>query len=100
MSDLSRAYQKQIAGTDMVWLQNGVKFDGFNAGRLVEAKANYKNFVNKKTGRFYDWFNGQDSLIDQAIRQINASDGAPIDWYFMDETSMNATKKLFSSEGN
>ena len=99
MSDLSRSYQKQIAGTDMVWLQNGVKFDGINAGRLIEAKANYKNFVNKKTGRFYDWFNGQDSLIDQAMRQIDAADGAPIDWYFMDETSMNATKKLFSEEG-
>ena len=38
MSDLSRSYQKQIAGTDMVWLQNGVKFDGINAGRLIEAR--------------------------------------------------------------
>ncbi len=99
MSDLSKTYQKQIAGTDMVWLQNGVKFDGFKTGRLIEAKANYKNFINKTTGRFYDWFNGQDSLIDQAIRQINAADGMPIDWYFMDEISMNATKKLFSEEG-
>ncbi len=26
------------------------------------------------------------------MRQIDAADGAPIDWYFMDETSMNATK--------
>ncbi len=95
MSDLSRAYKKQIAGTDMIWLQNGVKFDGFSAEKLIEAKANYKNFVNIKIGRFYDWFIGQDGLIDQTMHQIKAADGTPIDWYFMDKTSMDATKKHF-----
>ena len=42
---------------------------------------------------------GKDSLIDQANRQIRASEGASINWYFSEEVSMNATKSLFQSEG-
>uniref|UniRef100_UPI002240D69A Tox-REase-5 domain-containing protein n=2 Tax=Acetivibrio straminisolvens TaxID=253314 RepID=UPI002240D69A len=96
MSDLSRAYQKQITGREgQAFLQNSVKFDGMKNGRLIEAKGSYNNFIDKNTGEFYDWFMGKQSLIDQAKRQIAASEGAPIDWYFMDEASMNATKSLF-----
>ena len=92
MSDLSRNYQTQVTGTIQEWLQNGVKFDGMKNGRLIEVKADYTNFVNKNTGSYFDWYKGKDSLIGQANRQINAENGAPIDWYFMDEVSMNATK--------
>lgn len=100
MSDASRAYQKQITGKEgQAFLQNGVKFDGENNGTLIEAKGSYNNFVNKKTGEFYDWFNGQNSLADQANRQIAASKGAQINWYFSDQSSMNATKSLFQTQG-
>jgi hypothetical protein len=99
MSDASRAYQKQITEREgQAFLQNGVKFDGMKDGRLIEVKGNYSNFVDNNTGKFYKWFNGKDSLIDQAKRQIVASEGAPIDWYFMDEASMNASKYIFQSE--
>lgn len=100
MSDASRAYQKQITGREgEAFIQNGVKFDGVSNGTLIEAKGTYNNFINKKTGDFYDWFKGKDSLIDQANRQIRASEGAPINWYFSEEATMNATKGLFQSEG-
>ena len=33
------------------------------------------------------------------MRQINAADDMPIDWYFMDDISINATKILFAEEG-
>lgn len=57
-------YQKQITGKEgQAFLHNGVKFDGVNNGTLIEAKGSYNNFVNKKTGEFYDWFNGKDSLV-------------------------------------
>ncbi|NLW48266.1 MAG: hypothetical protein GXY86_13155 [Firmicutes bacterium] len=100
MSDASRAYQKQITGKEgQAFLQNGVKFDGMNNGTLIEAKGSYNNFINKNTGEFYDWFSGKDSLIDQARRQIVASNGAPINWYFSDQASMNAIKSLLQSQG-
>lgn len=100
MSDASRAYQKQITGREgEAFIQNGVKFEGVNNGTLLEAKGSYNNFVNKKTGEFYDWFKGKDSLINQANRQINASEGAQMNWYFSEEASMNATKSLFQSQG-
>ena len=95
MSDASRAYQRQITGTDQVWLQNGVKFDGIKDGVLIEAKGSYSNFVNKNTGKFQDWFTGQESLISQANRQLRASEGMPINWYFADEASMKAAQRLF-----
>jgi hypothetical protein len=100
MSDASRAYQKQITGKEgQAFLQNGVKFDGVNNGTLIESKRSYNNFVNKKTGEFYDWFKGKDSLVDQANRQIVASEGAQINWYFSEQTSMNAAKSIFQSQG-
>ena len=65
MSDASRNYQKFVTGAEdgMVYKVNGVKFDGFKDGVLMETKGNYSNFVNKGTGEFQSWFNGKESLI-------------------------------------
>ena len=100
MSEASRNYQKFITGASdgMVYKVNGVKFDGFKNGMLIEAKGNYSQFVNKKTGEFQKWFSGKDSLVSQANRQINAANGTKIQWFFNDETSLNAVKNLFSKE--
>lgn len=100
MSNASRNYQKYITGADdgMVYKVNGVKFDGFKDGVLIEAKGDYSNFVNKGTGEFQSWFAGQDSLISQANRQLNVAGGAKIQWYFNDQVSMNAVKELFLKE--
>ena len=35
---------------------------------------------------------------DQASRQLKAANGVKIQWYFNDEISMNAVKKLFLRE--
>ncbi|MDA8064029.1 MAG: Tox-REase-5 domain-containing protein, partial [Thermaerobacter sp.] len=93
MSAASRAYQEYITGTSKVWLQNGTKFDGMQDGTLVEAKDNYANFVNKE-GEFYDWFKGAEALVEQAKRQVAASNGLPIRWYFSNQASLNATRAL------
>lgn len=100
MSDTSRNYQKFVTGAEdgMVYKVNGVKFDGFKDGVLIEAKGNYSNFVNKGTGEFQSWFNGKESLISQATRQLNAANGAKIQWFFNDEISMNAVKDLLKSK--
>lgn len=101
MSAALRAYQEQITGTSKVWLQNGVKFAGMENGTLIEVKGNYANFVNKSTGRFQSWFmsTGGNGLVSQAQRQLAASDGMPIKWYFSNEASLNATRSLFAQRG-
>ena len=100
MSELSRQYQVQITGHPREsWVQNGVKFDGMIDGTLVDAKCHYVQFVDKTTGKFYDWFAGKNALIEQAQRQIVASEGAPIKWFFAEEESMEAFKSLLSGNG-
>ena len=100
MSEASRNYQKYITGAEdgMVYNVNGVKFDGFKDGVLIEAKGNYSNFVDKKSGEFTEWFTGKKVLIDQAKRQTKAANGSPVQWYFNDEVSMNAMKGLLEEK--
>lgn len=68
-------------------------------GTLVETKSYYSQFVDPNTGEFKEWFTGANGFADQARRQIEASDGMPICWYFAEESTMNATKSLFEQEG-
>ena len=98
MSDRARSYQTQITGHDgQAWYQGGVKFDGIKDGTLIETKSYYSQFVNNTTGEFYGWFSGADGFVDQANRQIQASGGMPIYWYFAEESTMNATQSLFEA---
>ena len=99
MSEASRTYQTQITGhTGEAFVQNGVKFDGVIDGNLVDAKCHYAQFVDKSTGNFYNWFNGKQALLDEASRQVAASEGAHIQWYFAEQESLNAVKALFSQD--
>ncbi|MBQ2802855.1 MAG: hypothetical protein IJF07_03045 [Lachnospiraceae bacterium] len=100
MSEFSRTYQKQITGKEgMAWVQNGVKFDGMKDGVLLDAKGKYAQFIDKNTGEFKDWFSGKQDFIDEAKRQINASEGAKIQWYFAEEESLAAVQDLFMDNG-
>lgn len=100
MSDFSRAYQKQITGQEgMAWVQNGVKFDGMKDGVLLDAKGKYAQFINPNTGEFYGWFTGKQDLLDEAARQIKASEGAKIQWYFAEEEALDVVQDLFMNNG-
>ncbi|RKM58586.1 hypothetical protein D6856_12595 [Butyrivibrio sp. XB500-5] len=100
MSDFSRAYQTQITGEEgAAWVQNGVKFDGMKDGILLDAKGKYSQFINESTGEFYEWFSGKQSLINEAKRQIVASEGAKIQWYFAEEETLNVVQDLFMDNG-
>ena len=100
MSDFSRAYQKQITGQEgMAWIQNGVKCDGMKDGVLLDAKGKYAQFINKNTGEFYGWFIGKESLLDEAARQIKASEGAKIQWYFAEKEACDVVQDLFMDKG-
>lgn len=77
---------------------NGVKFDGFARGVLQEAKGpGYANFV--KDGRFQPWYNGADSLVSQAQRQLAAAGGTPITWSVAESNAVTAINNLFADRG-
>jgi Restriction endonuclease fold toxin 5 len=102
MSARSAAYQSQVTGLPpgTAYLQNGVKFDGINnsTGALLEAKGpGYAPFV--ENGSFLDWWRGSSGLVDQANRQLAAAEGAPIEWYFAEQTAANAAQRLLQNNG-
>ena len=96
MSKFSREYQRKVTGKlGMAWVQNGVKFDGMIDGILIEVKGRYSQFINKKTGKFYGWFKkGEQSFVNQAVRQLDASEGAKIQWYFAEKETMELVKEV------
>jgi hypothetical protein len=88
-----------VAGTNAgsAYIVNGVKFDGFAKGVLIDAKSSYAQFV--KDGQFRSWFSGADSLAAQAQRQLSVANGTPIQWRFAEESAANATRALFQQRG-
>lgn len=100
MPQNSRDYQTRITGkTDEAWVQHGVKFDGMKDGVLIETKADYAQFIDSKTGEFKKWFSGKEDLVNQAKRQLNASDNARIEWYFNEKDAMEVVEQLFAERG-
>lgn len=99
MSARAASYQAQIAGkSGEIFRLNGVKFDGFNNGVLMKAKGpGYAKFISN--GEFRTWFNGYKGRIDQARRQIIASNGMPIEWHFAEEVSANVVRRLLAENG-
>ena len=99
MSPVAAAYQSKITGVagDMSYVVNGVRFDGYKAGRLLEAKGpGYAKFI--KNGEYAGWFRGKNALLNQANRQTKAAGKTPIEWHFAEEAAANATRNLFVTQ--
>ncbi len=95
MSPEAREYQEYVTGkTGEVFRYNGVDFDGFNGEAILDAKDNYRKFIDPETGRFKSWFSGADDLVDRARRQLEAAQGVPIEWHFYQEDTLEAVRKL------
>ncbi|MEA1649361.1 Tox-REase-5 domain-containing protein [Nitrospirillum sp. BR 11164] len=94
MSERASSYQAQITGRPgEAYMVDGVKFDGFADGTLLDAKGpGYASFV--KDGKFRSFFRGQDSLLDQALRQTRAADGTPITWHVAEPEAATAMRNL------
>ena len=99
MSARAMGYQTQIAGHQgQIFRLNGVKFDGYNNGILMEAKGpDYANFI--KNGEFRTWFQGARGLIEQAHRQLIAAQGIPIEWHVAERTAADVIYKLLEEAG-
>ena len=50
-------------------------------------------------GEFHGWFAGKQDLLDEAARQIKASEGAKIQWYFAEEEALDVVQDLFMNNG-
>ncbi|MHB8089290.1 MAG: Tox-REase-5 domain-containing protein, partial [Anaerolineaceae bacterium] len=99
MSARAASYQAQITGKfGEIFRLNGVKFDGYNNGILMEAKGpGYANFI--KNGQFRTWFQGARGLIEQARRQLIAAQGIPIEWHVAEKTAVDVISKLLEEAG-
>jgi hypothetical protein len=101
MSARAAIYQSKITGRlpDVGYVLDGVKFDGFAEGALLDAKGpGYAKFVGGD-GTFRPWWKGADSLLGQAQRQLSVAGETPIQWHFAEEAAASATRSLFQSEG-
>jgi len=93
-------YQEYVTGikAGRALRVNGVDFDGIRGNTLLEAKSSYNNFVDGN-GKFYGWFRGQNALLNQVRRQLVAAKGAPIEYNFSSQKTLNAFKNLFENNG-
>jgi hypothetical protein len=101
MSARAAAYQSQISGQPpgQVYIVNGVKFDGYDGSSLLDAKGpGYANFVGTN-GEFKPWWNGTDSLLDQADRQTAAAGSTPITWAVAEKPAADAMRSLLQQNG-
>jgi RHS repeat-associated protein len=101
MSTRARAYQERVTGrsSDQAYVVQGVKFDGYRAGVLEDAKGpGYAQFVDKN-GDFQPFFNGQHALVDQARRQVAAAQGDPIRWMVAEPTALEAMRRTLTQNG-
>jgi RHS repeat-associated protein len=102
MSQRAIAFQELVSGGikgGTSFLRGGVKFDAVLRGVLIDAKGpGYANFVDT-AGKFYEWFAGTRTLVEQAQRQIAAAKGMAIEWHFAEQKALDATAKLFAERG-
>jgi hypothetical protein len=90
-SDQSKAYQESATGVrrGYEYRVNGVDFDGYENGRLIETKADYSSFLDGNGG--WKWFfrsvtrqgasqSGLDSMLSQARAQLQAAGYTPVEW--------------------
>jgi hypothetical protein len=101
MSSRARDYQERVTGAsrNTVYEVNGVKFDGYQGGTLIDAKGpGYDRFL-ESNGAFKPWFSGANGLVNDANRQLAAANGVPIQWRVAEERTANAIRDLFAANG-
>ncbi|MBN8465136.1 hypothetical protein JYJ95_01325 [Corallococcus exiguus] len=113
MSPRARRYQEQITGhtaDEAYWVggvghnSGGVKFDGFKADVLLEAKGpGYAEFFEADLApkRWFEASGKAEELVDQAKRQrdIVLNAGVRIEWHVAEEHAAASIKLLLKSNG-
>ena len=98
MKPIASQYQQQITGLarGRAYLVNGVKFDGYFNGTLLEAKGTgYARLIRNLDG---DWEALRDlaaKTLKQAYAQVKAANGVPIQWHFAEKEVADLVRKMF-----
>ena len=64
----------------------------------AKQRPGYANFVDA-SGNFKPWYNGADSLVSQAERQLEAAAGTPVTWHVAEQEAATAIENLFAENG-
>jgi len=93
-----QAYQLSQGGREgYAYVVNGVKFDAFESGKLIEAKSGYDSFVKAGSGELRSTVKVAQKLLSQAERQLQAAgDKVKIEWRVDSAKAANAIRKLFA----
>ncbi len=97
-SDMAARYQKQVTGYSRGWayVVNGVKFDGFKGGVLLDAKGlGYAKLMSDPSA----CFSLAENILSTAERQLAAAGGTPIRWIVAEEEFAQGLMSLFQSNG-
>lgn len=81
-------YQKQINGLSgsVEFLRNGVKFDGFKNGILLEAKSQYQWLIKLGIATEAEIYG---KMAKQLQRQVTAAAGTKLEWNFAEKETMS-----------
>lgn len=99
MSDRAAQYQMQITGHPVTegYIVDGVKFDGFTDGTLIEVKSYYDQFT--ENGQWKPWFTGEQGILNQAYNQIRVAGTTPIEWVFAQPETAALVEDLLTRNG-
>lgn len=101
MSERAADYQEQVTGSPpgTEYVVDGVAFDGFAEGTLLDAKGpGYENFLDEN-GEWKPFFEGQEELVNQAQRQLDAAGDTPVEWRVAEERAAEAIDRLLDGAG-
>jgi hypothetical protein len=96
MSDEAAAYQSRVCHADRGWgyYRNGVQYDGYNQGALIDAKYYPEGgSMTKSLARNSYWAGNR--ALEQAARQLEAAGGIPVEWRVASQTAASKLWELF-----
>lgn len=97
-SDVASRYQKQVTGNPrgVAYLVDGVSFDGYRAGVLLEAKGlGYAGLIKDPRVAF----SLSKTILGQARRQLRVAKGVPIQWTAAEKSFARGLRSLFRDNG-
>ena len=100
MSEAAAAYQARVcnAAKGKGYYVKGVQFDGYEGGKLLDAKYYPEGSGMARSLERDNYFVGN-KLADQARRQLTAAAGTKVEWRVASEGAANKIRQLFSVNG-
>ncbi|WP_419762709.1 Tox-REase-5 domain-containing protein [Cutibacterium avidum] len=83
----------QITGRPEGYYVNGVEFDGYQNGELLDAKRlGYAKLLPA------EWSTADEQLRETALHQLEAAGATPIHWIFAEEEAARVAREIISAE--